>query len=74
MLKESTAEVLSCSKSKKLGTAGGFFRWNCSNKVLLGFSSIEYAKKTRWGFNLFKILRKDLAVVLYCEDAKIRYG
>ena len=74
MLKEGTAEVLSCSKSKKLGTAGGFFLWNCSNKVLLGLSSSEYAKKIRWSFNLFKILKKDLAVVLYCEDAKTRYG
>ena len=53
-----------------------FFHWDCSDKVLLGFSSLEYAKlKHDGGFNLFKMLKKkDLAVVLYCEDAKIRYG
>ena len=69
------AGILSCSKNKKLGTAGFFFHWNCSNKVLLGISSTEYAKiKHDGGFNLFKMLKKDLAVVLFCEDAKIRYG
>ena len=47
------AEVLSCSKSKKLRTVGVFFHWNCSNKVLVGFSSIEYAKIRHGGVLIF---------------------
>ena len=63
-------------RKEKVRYSWDFFHWDCSNKVLLGFSSLEYAKlKHDGGFNLFKMLKKkDLAVVLYCEDAKIRYG
>ena len=54
------AGALSCSKSKKLGTAWVFFfHWNCSNKVLFGSFSIEYGKIKHDGvFNLFKMLKK----------------
>ena len=54
-------------KKQKLGTAGVFFHWYCSNKVLFGLYSIDYAKtKHGWGFNIFKMLKKGMAVVLYC--------
>ena len=51
-----------------------FFHWDCSNKVLLGFS-IEYAKVKHNGVLIYlnKMLKENLAVVLYCKDAKIRY-
>ena len=47
ILKEGTAKVRLGSylgQEEKNRYNWGFFGWNCSNKVLLGFSSIEYAK------------------------------
>ena len=78
MLKEGMAKVRLWSylvqKAKNWVQLGFSFHWNCSNKVLLGFSSIEYAKIKHDGVLISKMLKKDVDVVLYYEDAKIRYG